>query len=450
MTRPRRRPSPDDGRDPWLADFSLVLKLDFIRQVRGNPDYEAFTGSKAAPFPGLLLVGFIAGGLGGVAVSAALWSLWWQVPLWLIAFASFVYAVRRVVVATCVPPIGFLAGWCLFFGVMMGVFTLWGAQLSSTAWCYGITGAAVFFLLGITGGNVEPANSKSMEDWFVTSAVTAPLSSCLAAWIYRNWLSDPDSLLSAALMGALAATPFLAVTMALHLLAWKPERALAKLASLYLHNDEFLNEAKTLFDAALKVDPDNPVLLTRRGLAHALTGEQTAAEGDWTRAEQIDPGTHNVKIARGWVALRRDDPVAALTAFNTALPPKKRDRVPLIGLALAHDRLGDPAVALNALKRVRAKDHTALSLTYLAQAHLQTGDAAAALSTATYAIEEADSIHGRSWLVRAEAQRALGRIDAAAQDYNRAFWAADEIGIEDRALAGLKQIDRPVSEEDAE
>jgi hypothetical protein len=37
-----------------------------------------------------------------------------------------------------------------------------------------------------------------------------------------------------------------------------------------------------------------------------------------------------------------------------------------------------------------------------------------ALSTATGAIEEMDSIHGRSWIVRAEAQRAPGRIDAAA------------------------------------
>jgi hypothetical protein len=73
-----------------------------------------------------------------------------------------------------------------------------------------------------------------------------------------------------------------------------------------------------------------------------------------------------------------------------------------------------------------------------------------ALSTATDAIEEADSTLGRSWLVRAEANRALGDIDPAAADYNKALWAADEEGIEERALAGLQAIDRAVSQDEPE
>ena len=58
-----------------------------------------------------------------------------------------------------------------------------------------------------------------------------------------------------------------------------------------------------------------------------------------------------------------------------------------------------------------------------------------------------DSIHGRSWIVRAEARRLLGDIDGAARDYNMALRAGDEPWIERHALDGLEAIDRPVEED---
>ena len=66
--------------------------------------------------------------------------------------------------------------------------------------------------------------------------------------------------------------------------------------------------------------------------------------------------------------------------------------------------------------------------------------------TATDAIDELDSIHGRSWIVRAEARRLLGDIDGAAKDYNKALSASDEPGTEQRALDGLEAINRPIDE----
>jgi len=83
----------------------------------------------------------------------------------------------------------------------------------------------------------------------------------------------------------------------------------------------------------------------------------------------------------------------------------------------------------------------------LAEALLARGDAKLAEQTATDANDERDSIHGRSWIVRAEARRLLGDIDGAAKDYNMALRASDEPDIEQRALDGLDTIDRPVEEE---
>ncbi|HEX8666893.1 MAG TPA: tetratricopeptide repeat protein [Allosphingosinicella sp.] len=432
----------------WLDDFSLVVTPDTVRGMRRDPGFEAFTGSKAAAFPWLVLVSVLAGALGGLAVSGILWSRWWQVPLWLACTIAFWAVVLRAVRRAFQQPLPFLAGWGMFFGMLIGALTMWAAQVTSPGWCYGIAGGLVFFLLGITGGLIEPPNSKRMEDWFLTSAAAAPAGSCLAAWIYRNLLTGTDGLAAAALTGALAALPFLAVTLGLHLYAWKPERGLVRLALLYLHEEGSVAKAIGLLDGALKANPASAALLARRGLAHALTGNIASAEEDWARARTIEPGTTAAEIARGWAALRRGDSAGAAAAFEGALALDRRDPTALTGLGVARLREGDAAAALAVLKRVPGKKHGALSLTYLAEAHLRTGDAPSALSTATAAIEETDSIHGRSWIVRAEAQRALGRIDAAAEDYNRALLAADEVGIESAALAGLEEIDRPVSEDE--
>ncbi len=49
--------------------------------------------------------------------------------------------------------------------------------------------------------------------------------------------------------------------------------------------------------------------------------------------------------------------------------------------------------------------------------------------------------------MRAEAKRALGDIDGAERDYNKAWHTADEEGIQERALTGLDSIDRPIKED---
>jgi tetratricopeptide (TPR) repeat protein len=334
--------------------------------------------------------------------------------------------------------------------VLIGAFTMWAAQLDSAAWAYGIAGGAVFFLLGITGGLIEPPNSKHMEDWFMTSSISAPLSSCLATWLYRNALTPPATLEAAALTGALAAFPFLTITMALHLLAWRQERAIKLLAELYLHNDDFNGEAIALLNSAEESEGTEAWLYDRRGLAHALAGDENAAEADWARHAELEPEGTAPDISRGWLALRRDRLEDAASAFERACARRKRDRWAAVGLGITRLRQGNAQAAVEVLKTVKDEAHDALSLTYLAEAYLAAGAAEMAASMATTAIEELDSVHGRSWLVRARALRRLGKIDEAAKDYNKACWAADEDWVSDAAMAELVEIDRPLTEDEPE
>jgi Tfp pilus assembly protein PilF len=435
------------GNRDWLENFGLVLEQSSIAWLRGDPDYSTFEGSKWLALPWLVPVAAISGAFGGVAVSAALWSQWWRVLLLPIGFFAFLAAILWLARRVAGREVAGLVGWCLFFGTGVGVFTMWAAQTESSGWAYAIAGGLVFFLLGITGAQLPPPNSKVDEEWFLTSALAAPAGGCLAVWIHRNLLPDPGTLGPAALTGGLASLVFVSVMMTLYLYSWQPGRGVVRLATLYLHNDKTARNAVRLFNSAIKSLPANAELHARRGLAIGLLGDQHDAELDWAKASELEPGGKAAEICRGWLALRRGELQRAAALFEAAIRDD-RDITAMIGLGLALLRAGDVAAAVVALQRIPDDGHDALSLTYLAEAQLAAGDPNSAISTADVAIDELDSVHGRSWLVRADAHLALGDVDAAADDYNLVLRAPGEVGIEQQAIDRLQQIGRPVTDDD--
>jgi tetratricopeptide (TPR) repeat protein len=433
-------------RDVWLGDFSLVLSRDHLRSVRRDPQYEVFSGSKPLAFLWLVVVAAAGGALGGTLVSGALWGPWWQVPAWIAALVATTAIAVPPTLALSGQPLGFIAGWSLFWGLLIGAVAMWGAQLDGAGWAYGIAGG-IGFLVGITHGVYEPDDLQGHDGFFAISMIAAPAGACLAAWLYRHGLLGERGLASAALAGPLAGLILLGLSMAYFLSRLDNLAGLKRLASLLLHRDETVGEAIVPLNAAIRLAPSDASLFDRRALAYALSGNEAAAERDWARAAELDSGSIAPTISRGWLALRRDRASEAAAHFEQAGRVSSKERWAWIGLAVAKLKLGEAAQAIAALEQVPEAERQALDLTYLAEALLALGDTTLAERTATDAIDELDSIHGRSWIVRAEARRLLGDIDGAARDYNMALSATDEPWIKQRALKGLEAIDRPVEED---
>ena len=433
-------------RDGWLGDFSLVLSKEHFRSVRRDQQYEVFSGSKPLAFLWLVVVAAAGGVLGGTLVSGALWGPWWQVPAWIATLVAASIAAYWTARALFGQPLGFIAGWCLFWGWLIGAVAMWGAQLDGAGWAYGIAGGIGFFV-GITQGVYEPDDLQGHDGFFAISMIGAPAGACLAAWLYRHGLLGERGLASGALAGTIAGLTLLAPSMAYFFFRLDNLGGLKRLASLLLHRDETAREALAPLEAALRLAPGDASLFDRRALAHALSGSEAAAERDWARVAELALGSLAPTIGRGWLALRRDRTSEAVALFEQAVRASSKERWVWTGLAVAKLRLGDAAEAIAALRQVPVRERQALDVTYLAEAQLALGDARSAERTASEAIDEWDSIHGRSWIVRAKARRLLGDIDGAAKDYNMALSASDELGIEQQALDGLAEIDRPVEED---
>src|SRR5262245_38046233 len=321
--------------DDWLGDFSLVLSKDHFQSVRGGPDYEAFSGSKPLAFLWLTVAAAAGGALGGTMVSGALWGPWWQVPVWVVALVAAAPAAYWTARALFGAPLDFMAGWSLFWGLLIGAVAMWGAQLGGVGWAYGVAGG-IGFLVGATQGSYEP-DEKNLGLTAI-STIAAPAGACLAAWLYRHGLLGESGLASAAWTGTLAGLILLGPSMAYFLSRLDSLSALKRLASLLLHRDETASEALAPLNTAIRVAPGDASLFDRRGLAHALAGDDAAAERDWARAAELDPASAAPAISRGWLALRRDRPADAATHFDQAARTDPKARWAWVGLGVARLR----------------------------------------------------------------------------------------------------------------
>src|SRR5690242_13282057 len=220
-------------RDGWLGDFSLVLSREHFGSVRRDQQYEVFSGSKPLAFLWLIVAAAAGGVLGGTLVSGALWAPWWQVPAWIAILVVASIAAYWTARALLGQPLGFMAGWCLFWGWLIGAVAMWGAQLDGAGWAYGIAGGIGFFV-GITQGVYEPDDLRGHDGFFAISMVGAPAGACLAAWLYRHGLLGERGLASAALAGTIAGLTLVAPSMAYFFLRLDNLGGLKRLASLLL------------------------------------------------------------------------------------------------------------------------------------------------------------------------------------------------------------------------
>jgi tetratricopeptide (TPR) repeat protein len=437
------------GRDKydWIEDFSILITRQGILSLSRDPDLEIYTGSKLLASLWLAAVAGMAGALGGVLVSGALWAFLLYPVVWLLVVAATSIIVWQVTIRLAGSAVAFLAGWCIFWGLLTGAVAAWGAQLGAAAWAYGIAGG-LGFLIGITHGNLQHADIRGHDSWFMIGTVVAPASTCLATWVSRSDLIRFGGLEQAGFVGLIASLLFLGPVMALYLARWDDKRALLRLSSLYLHNDDFIGEAIALLDRVIGLSPKEAALFDRRALAHALKGDMASAEADWAIHRELSKSGHAPDLSLGWSHLRREQLDPAAEAFGRATAPNSTRHWGTVGRSLVHLRKGEPALAIDLLRELPGADIDARNQTYLAQAYLAIGNLAEAVAAADVAIDELDSVHGLSWLIRAEARIGQGIKDHAIADLNRALAAADEAGIEERALAWLEKIEGAVLEED--
>lgn len=179
-------------------------------------------------------------------------------------------------------------------------------------------------------------------------------------------------------------------------------------------------DAMGAFDRAAAADPRFAPAFVNRALARARRGMTEAALEDWSRAAALRPDDPEPRLGRASLQLQRGRPEAALEDLNAALAldPENADAHFNRGLALA--ALNRREAAARAFSRVLALAPGDAS------AHLRRGllhaesDPERALADLSEAVRLAPD-WAEAWATRGRLQERLGRREAAAEDYRRAF-----------------------------
>ncbi|MBA4065199.1 MAG: hypothetical protein C0501_16090 [Isosphaera sp.] len=109
-------------------------------------------------------------------------------------------------------------------------------------------------------------------------------------------------------------------------------------------------EAAADLDAALRLRPDDPVVLRDRALARLGLKDYAGAVADLNRSEELDPGHTRVYFTRAKVYARSGDPAAARRQAEEGLKKTPGDELSWVARAQAR-RPRDPAGALADLDR---------------------------------------------------------------------------------------------------
>jgi Flp pilus assembly protein TadD len=427
--------------EPWLEDFTVVLNPHHFRVLVDNPrTFEVFTGSKGMAAAAAIVSGLIGGVFGASLVNAALWSKLWLPPSWLVLIALAWWIANRLAARTMGPVGRFMVGWCFFWGVLMGMTAGWGAQLKTAGWAYGIAGG-FGFIVGITEAAYEHPDMKGHDGWFMLSALLGPLAAVLCVVLARHGVLPVTSLANGALLGALAAGLAIAPLLILLAVNWDNAEALGRTGALYLHSDSGLRRAAaTSIGQALRMKPNNAYLIHLQAMSSALDGDDAAADVQWRRHLELEPKSVEPLVGRAMVHLRNDKVEAAIPLLEEAVRKNPKHARASATLALAMHRRGDLDGAIALYEKALKLAPDALTMTRMAQAELDAGRPQDALIACEDAISELDSIHGRTWLVRARAHLALGDRDKAEEDFREALEISDETDIYDEAQAGLESM----------
>jgi len=179
--------------------------------------------------------------------------------------------------------------------------------------------------------------------------------------------------------------------------------------------------------ATLKQHPKAASALNRRGLAHELLGDASAAQADFEAAAKLDERLPHAHLNLARMLRRTGEHTKALLAFAEAARRSPSEPLAWLGLGLCRAATGDPIGARVDLERARGLAAGAPDpLLALADLDLAEGQRERAIVRYRAAVTLAPE-HAGGWVKLGNALIRVGRADEARRAFDRAVTEEDQL-----------------------
>lgn len=440
------------SRDPaeWFNDLSVhVDDRELIAEATALEPTLLHGGSRVGGALWIIVVSAVAGAFGGFTFSDEVRSSWVVFAGYLVGGALLLrvlYPLSRRLVG---PTVAWQALFSFFWSFLLAMVAVLGSRID-TAWLYYTVAVGGGLFIGLMYGSVSPASAFiAKEDaWLMAALPIGALSTWSAGALQRAFEASTNPPWSEAFTGTMAASVFMVPMAALTAMISSRSNGLAKMATLYLHNENFTAKAIEYLDEAIALSPRSADLYNLRGIAHSKAGHSDHADADFRKVTALMPRAAEAHMNRGVDFMKHGDFDRAIEALTYATTVNPKLATALSNLGTAYQKKGDLDAAIESYNRaitLRARYPIAFSNRSYSY-HLK-GEHDLAIADATHALE----LDPRLAMAHANLGHALaGKGDAvmAARSYRRALAMDADHEVVEEVLRALEKLGVRADDED--
>jgi tetratricopeptide (TPR) repeat protein len=440
------------SQDPaeWFNDLSVhVDDRELLAEAEALESNVLEPGSRVGRAAWIILVSIVAGAFGGFTFSDEVRSSWVVFVGYLIGGALLLRVLNPLSTRLVGPTVASQALFSFFWSFLLAMVVVLGSRID-TMWLFYavIVGGGLF--IGLMYGSVSPASAFiAKEDaWLLAALPLGAISTWSASGVQRAFDASSNPPWSEAFTGSMAASVFMVPISILTAMISTRSNGLAKMATLYLHNENFTAKAIDYLDEAIALSPRSADLYNLRGIAHSKAGNGERADADFRKVTELMPRAAEAHMNRGVDFMRQGNLDRAIEALTYATTVNPKLATALSNLGTAYQKKGDLDAAIASYTRairVRAKYPIAFSNRSYSY-HLK-GEHDLAIADATHALK----LDPRLPMAHANLGHALngkGHAAMAARSYRRALAMDADHEVAEEVLKALEKLGVRAEDED--
>ena len=439
-------------KDPmaWFEDLTVhVDDEELLEQAAALEPTLLHGGSRVGGAVWFALLSVVGGAFGGITVSDEVRSSWPTFLVYLLAGAALLRALNPVSKRLVGPTIAWQAIMAFVWSLLLAMVALGAAQIE-TRWLGTTLSIGAGLLAGLVYGSLSPGFIKREEAWMLTALPLGPIATWSATTVQRAFDASGNPPWSEAFVGTMAASVFMVPMAVLLGMLSSRSAGLAKMATLYLHNQNFTHRAIEYLNEAIDLSPRSVDLYNLRGIAYSKHGDAERADADFRKVSELSPRAAEAHMNRGVDFIRQGDYVRAIEALKHATTVNPKLATAFSNLGTAYQKKGDLDDAIASYTRAIAlRSRYPIAFSNRAYSHYLKGEHDQAIADATQALKLDDGLP-MAHLNLGHALAGKGETVKAARSYRRALALGPDREVEEEALQALEKLGVADQSEDDE
>jgi len=434
----------------WFNDLSVYIDdRELIAEATALESTLLHGGSRVGGAVWISLVSIIAGAFGGFTFSDEDRSSWVVFAGYVVGGALLLRVLHPLGKRLVGPTVSWQALFSFFWSFLLAMVVVLGSRIDTT-WLYytAVVGGGLF--IGLMYSSVSPASAFiAKEDaWLIAALPLGALSTWSASGVQRAFDASTNPPWSEAFAGTMAASVFMVPIATLMAMISTRSNGLAKMATLYLHNENFTAKAIEYLDEAIALSPRSAELYNLRGIAHSKAGNGDRADADFAKVTEFMPRAAEAHMNRGVDFMKQGDFDRAIEALMYATTVNPKLATAFSNLGTAYQKKGNLDAAIESYTTavsLRAKYPIAFSNRSYSY-HLK-GEHDRAIADARHALKLDPQLPmGHANLGHALAGK--GDATMAARSYRRALAMGPDHEVVEEVLKAMEKLGISAAEAD--